>query len=158
MIDQIDTQAYKDLLDKFNPFGFKEPDGKSSVFSNYGELYYYVMEKIVTTFPRGYIDIDLFIVNEMKCSIADAEKIFHKYFRQCFHHECVLIELWNESSRERDNFFRDLLFCFHATSETTFNVSYFKDAINKFNERNSKLALSERTIDGSILNPVAKIQ
>lgn len=158
MKEIFDAQTYKELLEKFNPFGFKEPDGRSSVFNNYGELYYHIMEKIVTTFPRGYIDIILLIMEEMKISINDAEKIFRKHFMRVFKTEYKLVELWNEDDKERDKFFRDLLFCFHSYSGTKFNESYYRDALLKYNERNSKLNLEKRTLDGSVLNPVADIQ
>lgn len=157
MNDKFNAKDYEDLIKKLNPFGFIEPNGESSYFHDYGELYYYVMEKMVTYFPRGYIDIILFIINEKKITYTKAVEIFKKYFRAIFHDEYCLIELWNKESKERDLFFRNLLFCFHAYSDTKFSESYFRNAIARFNERNDKLALKERTIDGTILDPVASI-
>lgn len=157
MSEKFDARTYADIIKKYNPFGFKEPNGSSSTFVDYGELYYYVMVKMVSDFPRGYIDISLFLVWEMNIEIRDACRIFKKHLRKWFQKDVILVELWDNDSRERDYFFRSLLSGLHAYSDTKFSESYYRNAICKFNERNDKLKLESRTVNGSILDATANI-
>ena len=48
------------LIQKHNPFGFKEGN-EIKFFKNYGEVYLYALKLLKKHFPRGYIDVPLFL-------------------------------------------------------------------------------------------------
>lgn len=154
---KLNPKDYVDIIKRFNPFGFRDDDNKSMVFMDYSLLYYWVMETLITAFPRGYIDLTIFIMKAMKITLPDAERIFKAYFQQTFKRDIQLIDLWDEESKLRNDFLKNLLVCFHQYSNSKFSNDYFLNALNMFNVRNRKLKVKVRTEDGSIIGPVAKI-
>ena len=48
------------LIQKHNPFGFKEGN-EIKFFKNYGEVYLYALKLLKKHFPRGYVDVPLFL-------------------------------------------------------------------------------------------------
>lgn len=127
----FNPQDFADLIERFNPFGFKEPGGKIRSFEDYGKVYEYTLEKLAMTFPRGYIDVPLFIHNETGMPIGDCENIVSDMKCYGLTEEEYLVEIW-ESGSERNTFFRQLLQGLHMISETKFSESYYIQALRNF--------------------------
>lgn len=127
----FNPRDFADLIERFNPFGFKEKDGRIMSFENYGKVYAYTLERIALTFPRGYIDIPLFIHNETGMPIGDCEDMTRNMKCIGLDREEYLVEIW-EPTRERTMFFRQLMQGLHLISETPFSESYFQDALRLF--------------------------
>ena len=49
-----------EMIQKYNPFFFKEGNEILN-FKNYGEVYLYALKLLKKHFPRGYIDVPLFL-------------------------------------------------------------------------------------------------
>lgn len=146
----LNPRDFADLIERFNPFGFKESDGTVRVFENYGKLYYYVMEQLITMFPRGYIDIPLFLEQQMHIPMAECQQLVKEYKHTGITQEEYLINLSIDNA-ERTAFLRNLLTSMHVISGTNFSEDYFRHALELFNARNEKLNVEERTETGEIV-------
>lgn len=54
------ADALAEMIQKYNPFFFKE-GSEILHFDNYGEVYLYALKLLKKHFPRGYIDVPLFL-------------------------------------------------------------------------------------------------
>ena len=129
-----------DMIVRFNPFGFKESDGTTCAFKDYGAVYDYTLEKLFSQFPRGEIDMTLFIQDQCKVpfNVAyDTAKALG--FAD---DDTVVTIIPFENTQKNRNALMSLFVKLHSISGTSFNKSYFDNAYNKLNFDN----LYERAI------------
>lgn len=67
-----DNDVVENLLRKFNPFGLRSKQGVPYEFMRVSEIYLFVLVKLYTMFPRGYIEMALFI-SELYAHLSFAE-------------------------------------------------------------------------------------
>lgn len=83
MKKMIDNDVIENLLRKFNPFGLRSKQGLPYEFMKVSEIYLFVLVKLWTLFPRGYIEMPLFIselyhhlsFNECKACVSQMESL-----------------------------------------------------------------------------------
>lgn len=150
MKEWYNPRDFIDLIERFDPFGYKESDGKVRTFEDYGRVYYFTFEQLITMFPRGYIDLPLFVCTQTGMPLPECQRLVKEWKSTGIDSEEYLIDLWNDSP-ERTSFLKNLLTSLHLISGTTFNVSYFQDALERFNLRNEKISVKERTESGAIV-------
>lgn len=128
---------YEDIVGRYNPMGIRTDKGPLS-FATLTEAYYYVIEKLFVTFPRGYLDLPLFVCKETNINIRDAERFVKIYGRTMGCDEIMLIKLWCKN-RERDEFLRRLCNMLHMVTGTTFKNDFFLEALNRFDNQYEQL-------------------
>lgn len=148
--DWLKFNSFADIIIKYNPFGFKEFDGSSMIFENYGKVYLYTLRTLAAEFPRGFIDIPLYLHHRTAMPLSVCKEIARKFHSLGLKDGIVLIEYWNPNTNPRYEF-EKIMRAFHTISETTFSADYFAEAWRIYSEDMAKANTSERVITGSIV-------
>lgn len=122
---------YEDIVCRHNPFGFKMSNGLSCDFPTYHEAYFECLIKLFEMFPRGYIDLPLFIHKQMNLTLPDAVRLVNALKPMGIKSEVILLMIW-EQSKERDAMLEILFRAFHTITGSTFDKSSFLMALNDF--------------------------
>ena len=93
-------------------------------------------------YPRGYIDMVLFVHEECGIPFADAEREV-KGWRKFFPTAEVLVE-WHKADTLREQQLRNILFALHLITETDFNETMFKQALVYFDTFLSTQAIGRK--------------
>lgn len=119
------NDVVENLRRKFNPFGLRSKNGTPYEFMRVSEIYLFVMVKLYTMFPRGYIEIPLFI----------SELYAHLSFSECKACASQLESLGvepvmhiNYETREGKQKLENICKGLHFLCETTFENASFTEA------------------------------
>ena len=105
--------------------------GEAMLFKDVTEAYFYVMVKVLTLFPRGYVDIVLLLCHLYpQCSSFEIGRMKRTVTKTTATDDVELVKVWN--ARESENFYRQLMVGLHAVSETKFNNVAFLNALEQF--------------------------
>ena len=126
----FNPKSFIDLIERFNPFGFKKEDGDTQVFREYKDAYLYALKKLFLQFPRGYIDFTLYIEAQTKLPFADSVRVVRSW-KTMDVNEVELIDL-RSNDRARYLDLMKVMKCLHTISETKFNEAMFKQALMEF--------------------------
>lgn len=125
-----------ELIEVYNPFGFKTPDRVIMMFPTYEECYGELLDRLYLQFPR-YVDLVLFCVDNLDMSNMDAVR-FIKSWRSFCIDEQFMID-WKGGGTERDSQLEKVARGMHTLSGTKFNKDMFKMALEKFKIKNQIL-------------------
>ena len=48
------------IIERYNPFAFKDKEGRLLLFKDYTAAYRYTLKQLAKRFPKGYIDMTIF--------------------------------------------------------------------------------------------------
>jgi hypothetical protein len=116
------------------PFGIYDVETDTVVkrYDNATEAYKDVMELLVRLYPKGYIDVALFIHERQHVPIRDAE-------RRCVNRELYYCE-WHDSEREkREQQLREICRMLLKHTGCEFDEEAFKAALLEFDKGNVSL-------------------
>ena len=122
---------YEYIVRRHNPFGFIGPNGQPYDFSTYNEAYFHCLIKLFEMFPRGYIDLPLFIHQQMQLNLPDAVRFVKTLNPMGIKGEIQLLPIWAKS-KQRDDMLEVLFRAFHTITESTFVKSSFLSALDDF--------------------------
>ena len=126
------AESFVDLIKRFNPFGFKDEKKESMMFTDYGAVYLYTIQKLFEEFPRGYIDVALFL-HKMTLQPLAVTTMFCKrsMFLKCINDGVYLCEPDKKGLPPKECY-ANLMKAFHTLSETQFSQEYFDKAWERF--------------------------
>lgn len=127
--------SYKDfeeMIEKYNPFGFKQEDGKIEMYVDYGVAYFDCMKKIYEQFPKGLVDLILFLHQATTLPIRDAEREFKRMIPFVGNCELIAVDFITPTRESLVREMRPIMKALHTITETKFNESYFLQAVDKF--------------------------
>lgn len=131
MSRKINPRDFVELIEKYNPFGFKKPDGEVLAFETYKKLYVYTLEQLLEMFPRGYIDMTLFLQKQMNIPFHDAEMTVRSWGNVHLESDTFVLELWKDDAVRLNNLKR-VFMCLHEISGTKFDEVQFRQALMQF--------------------------
>lgn len=147
----LNPTSFEDLIKRFNPFGFKKSNGETEAFKDYGDLYLFTMRHLAAQFPRGYIDMVLFLEARTQMPTDYLKRLVKTFKPLGLKYDVFLLEYWNEERGAKEGMER-IMKCLHTISETNFNQSYFNKAWETFSYEMEQAERYERTINGSIID------
>lgn len=121
----VDLEEYIRL---YNPFAVRNEKDEMMIFKSYREVYLDMIERFYKASPRGYLDVVLFISDLYKMNLPNAEDTF-RGMKKLGVTEIMQI-CWREMHGCDDEALRRLLKGFHTISETRFDESRFRDALD----------------------------
>lgn len=139
--------CFEEMIERYNPFGFKKDNGVIMMFEDYSAAYYYALQKLGTDFKKGVIDVPLYISDRTGLPISEAEHIFDDMKSLLGKEELLDIDLRTFDGAERR--LRDFIKALHTISETKFDEVAFQDAYAKFKQFMELLWLKEEIKDES---------
>lgn len=126
---------YQEVLTRHNPYGFTVPNTDKIVpldFPNIIEAYKYTLERLYLMFPRGYIDLTLFVAKNTPLDFRDAERYVATMKRLGIEKDVILIDGWTPS-KKRDSTLKLIFIALHTATYTPFQEGFFLTAVNWFN-------------------------
>lgn len=139
-----DKDTLRTALGVINPFAFRTSSGGLMVFKTPEECYQMCLQMLWAEFPRGFVDIPLFMVKYQALKIRDAEEY-------CGRKQYALVRLWDSSSDTRKQKLREILSVLLKVSEVGFNENYFLSALQHLDIILEKNGIAARTENGAIL-------
>lgn len=119
------NDVVENLLRKFNPFGLRSKQGIPYEFMKVSEVYLFVMVKMYSMFPRGYVETPLFL----------AELYPHLTFSECKAYASEMeslgvnpVTLTTYETKEGKQFLESLCRGLHFLCETVFDNASFLEA------------------------------
>lgn len=132
------------VLQKANPFMILEYKSEiPETYINEVTAYYHVILRLFMAFPRGYMDLPLFLNQHMGMNINDAELL-------CGQKQVFYFPLYDCDYPERKEKLREVLSILLKHTGCTFNENAFASALTKFDIEMLNRKMKERVEDGSI--------
>ena len=140
---------FAEMMEKYNPFALKNEKSEIMMFENYRKVYEYTLKRLYEKYPRGYIDLVLFVHEECGIPFADAEREVKGWRKYCAN-SVTLVE-WKKADMARNNELRNILFSLHLITETSFNEVEFKQSLvyldTLISSENERKAIDSKTMD-----------
>lgn len=127
------AQSFEELMQRYNPFGYKQENGKVCMFANYKDVYLYTMERLYISFPRGYIDMVVFLTDMTGMPEHECKDIIETQFKQFNINDVLqLPDMWSTTSVYMSNVLVRIMQGLHTITETQFSPMYFQQALEEF--------------------------
>lgn len=131
MNEGLKAKNFEDLIKRLNPFGFRQENGDSMTFADYGKLYLYTLKRLKSAFPKGYIDLPLFLHDMTKCPLSTAVRFVNK-FTLITTDRGVCLCPWEDEKSNPKYTAEMIMRSLHTLSETKFSTDYYNWAWDKF--------------------------
>lgn len=139
-------QKLRNVAAKVNPFLLVDKQTKTPlVYANDEDAYYDVFVKLLFAFPRGYMDLTLFMVEYMDIPLSDAELY-------CGRNQVFYFPLYDVDYNERKDRLRSLLITLLKVSNVEFNEQTYQCALVRFNTMILENGYKNKIENGSILD------
>lgn len=139
-------QKLRNVAAKVNPFLLVDKQTKTPlVYANDEDAYYDVFVKLLFAFPRGYMDLTLFMVEYMDIPLSDAELY-------CGRNQVLYFPLYDVDYNERKDRLRSLLITLLKVSNVEFNEQTYQCALVRFNKMILENDYKNKIENGSILD------
>lgn len=139
------SELTKRLIGQHSPFGVTDPStGTIVVYENTSDAYLDVIQKMFSDYPRGYIDIPLFVAKHTSTSLPDA-------VRKCRGREIALCVLSDVEDSQRVNKLRQvmqLIICKHCE----WSEPAFKAALLEFDKTMIRANVNAKIQNGNLFN------
>lgn len=127
---KVSQLSMEDFILEHNPFVFRDEKDHFCYFKNLALVYKELFERMFKRFPKGYIEMSLFLVEECHFELQDAKDFVHSWMKLGYKGDPVVIN-W-EAPAMRDVTLRQIVQGMHTLPETEFNESMFRSALNLF--------------------------
>lgn len=128
---KINATDIAEVVEKYNPFGFKTAKGAICIFKTYDEAYYELIERIYKAGPK-MVDAVLFCMDNVGMTLQDAQRFVGSWKMVVGQKECEFFFDWETGGRDRDTQLERFAKGMHLISETKFNKDMFNNALTRF--------------------------
>lgn len=134
----------REVLQKANPFLILEKGTETpEAYATDVDAYYDVLLRLFAAFPRGYMDLPLFLHDNMGMNINDAELM-------CGQRQIFQLPLYDIDFPNRKDKLREALCVLLKLTGCKFNEQAFASALTRFDVTSIQSNFKERIEDGSI--------
>lgn len=128
---ELDKEDMAVIIEEHNPFFLKKQNNRICFFKDYIELYLYVLRKLREQFPKGYIEMALFLCDNCGTGITYGHELVRGWKKSGYDSDPILIE-WNGDKTVRNLQLKLIMTCLHTLSGSRFDEALFKISIEKF--------------------------
>jgi len=121
----------EDIIERCNPFVFKDKDGKLLLFKDYTAAYKYTLKQLAKRFPKGYIDMTIFLCEQMSISLKETVQEVTRWRKMGIKDDIFYLKIW-ERTTERNIMLSDIFKALHMISGTKFDEISFRTAMKEF--------------------------
>lgn len=121
--------SFEEMIEKYNPFGFKEADGEICLFDDYKHAYLDAMQRMFKYFPKGIVDCALYLhycTGMPYLEAVDESAHLRSHFMI---DEYLDIDYTGQKTKSRMEPFLRML---HEITETKFDKEAFDEAFELF--------------------------
>lgn len=145
MMTRKEKAGYIELLGVLNPFAFRTRGGALVRYSSPREAYSECLKSLWSEFPRGFIDIPLFMEKYQGLGLKQAEAL-------CGRKQYALVRLWDTSDKDRTAKLCEVLLLLLKVSEVPLSNDFFLQALRELDAFIERRSVGARTEEGSIVN------
>lgn len=129
----FEAKDFETLIMQHNPFAVKAMDGRIQFFTNYCEVYEYVLNILYCQYPRGYVDLVLLVSDLTRLKVGDCELVFRD-MRSIWGEtpERMIAYNWDSTDRTDHKGLEEVMKCLHIISGTQFDEEAFAQAMDQF--------------------------
>lgn len=110
---------------------YQLPGDEIKYFKDYGEAYLYAMLKLEELFPRGYVDMVLYLHYTTGQPLSACEREV-KRMRMLKRHNDFIVLLWDNRGEQTKERYEAIIKSLHQLSQTTFSQDFFNWAWEEF--------------------------
>jgi len=137
-----------ELLANRSPFGI-QTEGRLLTYERAEQAYYEALMLLWSEFPRGFIDMPLFMWKYQGLTITEARQL-------CHHKEYALCRIWDVDDKERRTLLRQILQVLLRVTEVDFDETAYQTALTSLDIWLVKNQVAERTENGAIVSFVKR--
>ena len=125
------------VMCRYNPFGFKDENKEIKLYRDYSMAYYDMLERLFKLFPKGYVSVELFVVETYGVRLVDCQQFVSNFVSVGLISRVdgelpsgMFLMNWYEKTdyMKMEQFATAL----HFLTGTIFNKSMFLDAVARF--------------------------
>lgn len=132
------SDEFFELMERVNPFAFKDEKGKICVFKDYSEAYLDCIDKLRQMGFGGWVDLVVFMNKHCGFEMADAER-FMKHFENSgalskndYSNKTGLVQIDWTDYKDMQRVLPRIMCGLHWVLETKFNPDMFKHALDRW--------------------------
>ena len=137
-----------ELLASRSPFGI-QAEGRLLTYERAGQAYYEALMLLWSEFPRGFIDVPLFMWKHQGLSITEARQV-------CHHREYCLCRIWDVDDKDRRNQLRQVLQVLLRVTDVDFDEEAYQTALTSMDIWLVQNHVAERTENGAMVSFVKR--
>ena len=119
------------IIERYNPFAFKDKEGRLLLFKDYTAAYRYTLKQLAKRFPKGYIDMTIFLCEQMSISLKETVQEVTQWKELGIKDDIFYLKIW-ERTTERNSMLTDIFKALHMISGTEFDEFSFRTAMKEF--------------------------
>ena len=119
------------IIERYNPFAFKDKEGRLLLFKDYTAAYRYTLKQLAKRFPKGYIDMTIFLCEQMSISLKETVQEVTQWKELGIKDDIFYLKIW-ERTTERNSMLTDIFKVLHMISGTKFDEISFRTAMKEF--------------------------
>ena len=127
----FDTKDLVYIIERYNPFAFKDKEGRLLLFKDYTAAYRYTLKQLAKRFPKGYIDMTIFLCEQMSISLKETVQEVTQWKELGIKDDIFYLKIW-ERTTERNSMLTDIFKALHMISGTKFDEISFRTAMKEF--------------------------
>lgn len=128
---KVKVNDLSELIEQYNPFGFKDENSRIMVFRTYDEAYYELITRIYNAGPI-MVDAELFMYENLGMNLSDAKRFVATWKGYVGISDYIFLFDWKNGGKERDRQLERFARGMHLISETKFNGDMFRNALERF--------------------------
>lgn len=129
---KLNLESFEEIMEQRNPFGFKDENGKVKLFDDYGKVYLYTVRKLKEKFPRGYIDLSLFINEMTGMPLEECESVVKRFSVKGLEDVMFVPDIWDTKGMAFSHTLMLIMKGLHCITETEFDTMMFSRALHEF--------------------------
>ncbi|MDT3388367.1 MAG: hypothetical protein LIR46_11495 [Bacteroidota bacterium] len=122
----LNVGNFEELIQKYNPFGFKNPDGEVCAYETRYLNYVEAIKRMKASSTGGYLDVQLFVHDNTGMPIAYCQRLVDEHYKNGITEEVWIT--WEQSS-VCHMAVRRILEMLHSISGTTLDEKAYYEAI-----------------------------
>lgn len=130
---KINVRDIAELVELYNPFGFKDAKGRIMVFRTYEDAYSELLMRIYKAGPI-MVDAVLFCSEQLGMTLSESKKFVALWRGYCGVADPQFLFDWQHGGKDRDMKLEQFARGMHLLSETKLNKDMFLSALNRFKQ------------------------
>lgn len=127
----FNPQDLEYIIERYNPFVFKDKEGRLLLFKDYTAAYKYTLKQLAKRFPKGYIDMTIFLCERMSISLKETVQEVTRWRKMGIKDDIFYLKIW-ERTTDRNTMLTEIFKALHMISGTKFDEFSFRTAMKEF--------------------------
>ncbi len=121
------------MLERHNPLLLRDEAGGYLLFETWGRMYVWVLERMLSLFPRGYVDLRLLMHELTGLDMEACDQVVRLSLLGTARRGFVMLH-WQESDTERYRSLELVMTLLHKVTQTRLDHTWFVQAVDTFDD------------------------